>query len=76
MLIKVEAYSDYKANERPKSLIIMNKSLKIIEILDRWYGEDHDYFKVKAEDDFTYIIRYDRQGDAWELVMMEKGRQP
>lgn len=72
MLIKVEAYSGYKANERPKSLIIMNKALKIIEILDRWYGEDHDYFKVKAEDDFTYIIRYDRQGDVWELVMMER----
>ncbi len=72
MIISVEAYSGYKANERPKALVIRDKRLEVKEVLDRWYGEEHDYFKVRAEDGFIYIIRYDRFKDEWELVMMEK----
>lgn len=71
--IKVEAYSGYKANERPISFTIRDKILKVKEIIDRWHGEDHDYFKVKADDEYIYIIRYDRERDEWELVMMEMG---
>lgn len=72
MLIKVESYSGYKADERPKALVLGDKRLEIKEVIDRWYGTDHDYFKVSAEDGFVYIIRHDRPGDEWELVMMEK----
>lgn len=73
MIIKVRAYSGYKANERPTSFFIKDRELRILEVLDRWYGEGHDYFKVKADDAYTYIIRYDHKRDEWELVMMEKG---
>ncbi|MBI5492900.1 MAG: hypothetical protein HY893_08215 [Deltaproteobacteria bacterium] len=72
MLIKVESYSGYKADERPKALVMGDKRLEIKEVIDRWYGADHDYFKVMAEDGFVYIIRHDRFRDEWELVMMER----
>ncbi len=72
MLIKVESYSGYKANEKPTALVIGKKRLEIKEVIDRWYGTDHDYFKVSAEGGFVYIIRYDKFRDEWELVMMEK----
>lgn len=74
ILIKVEAYSGYKANERPCSFTIRERVFEVEDILDRWFGEDHDYFKLKANDKNTYIIRYDREKDEWELVMMERGK--
>ncbi len=72
-IIEVNAYSGYKANERPVSFRIRERVFEVKEILDRWYGEDHDYFKLRADDDHTYLIRYDRKSDEWELLMMEKG---
>lgn len=74
MKIKVKTYSGYKTNERPTSFVIGERIFKVEEVLDRWYGEDHDYFKLRADDDCTYIIRYDRAEDEWELTMMEDRR--
>ena len=39
-----------------------------MEILDRWFGEDHDYFKVRADDGGVYVLRYNRCEDGWELT--------
>ncbi len=71
MRIKVKAYSGYKAEERPISFSIGEKELKVEELVDRWYGEDYEYLKLRADDRCTYIIRYNRDEDFWELVMME-----
>lgn len=71
--IKVEAYSGYKAEERPRSMTIGDRTLEVKAVVDRWYGLDHDYFKVLADDGYIYIIRHDRASLAWELVMMEVG---
>lgn len=73
ILIKVDSYSGYKADERPLSITIGENTIKVTDLLDRWYGEDHEYFKLKAEDGCTYIIRRDLKLDEWELIMMEKG---
>lgn len=75
IIIKVETYSGYKADERPLSFSIGERVFRIDEILDRWYGEDHEYFKLRAEDMATYIIRHDMKADEWELVMMEAGKK-
>lgn len=74
MRIKVNSYSGYKAEERPISFCIGEKELKIEELVDRWYGEDYEYFKLRADDRCIYIIRYNRNEDFWELVMMEGGK--
>lgn len=77
MDIKVECYSGYKAQERPVRIISAGKDLSVEEVLDRWYGEDHDYFKVRAEDGNIYILKYSREDDKWELTMFErKGLSP
>lgn len=71
MKIEVRSYSGYRAEERPVAFSIGDKELKIKEVIDRWYGEDYEYFKVKAEDECTYILKYDAEIDEWELLMME-----
>ncbi len=69
--LKVETYSGYKADERPVSFTILNRTLQVKEILDQWYGVDHTYYKLIADDSNLYIIRHDREMDEWEMVMME-----
>jgi hypothetical protein len=76
MYIKVECYSGYKADERPLRFRLGGKLLEVEEILDRWYGEEHDYFKLRAEDGNKYLLRHGRKEDVWELTMFEGKNLP
>jgi len=76
MIIHVECYSGYKANERPVSFTIDGKKLMVEEILDRWYGEDYTYFKLRADDRNIYILKYQAERDEWEMVMFESPHSP
>jgi len=71
IVLKVETYSGYKADERPVSFALHDKVFKVKECIDQWYGEGYAYFKVKADDGCTYIMRHHMDNDQWELIMME-----
>lgn len=66
--IEVIAYSGYKSNERPLRFVLNDKSVEISGVLDRWYGEEHDYFKVLADDGCVYLLKWHRSLDIWFLV--------
>jgi len=76
MKIKVECYSGYKANERPLRFFIGDRVLEVRELLDRWVGEDADFFKVAVDDGNNYILKYDRQKDCWELTTYSAPTRP
>lgn len=65
--IKVVEYSGYKVNERPVRFQIGGAELEVVEILDRWYGQEHDYFKVRASDNRVYILKWHRTLDFWSI---------
>lgn len=65
--IDVRCYSGYKANERPVSFSIGDKSLNVEKLIDKWYGVDYTYFKLIADDGNVYILKYDEFKDEWEL---------
>jgi len=66
--IEVSAYSGYKANERPLSFVLDQERIEVRDVLDRWYGEEHDYFKVLAGDGRVYLLGWQRNLDQWLLV--------
>jgi len=66
--IKVVAYSGYKANERPLRLLLDDEDLEVEQIIDRWYGEDHDYFKCLTNDRQVYLLKWHRIRDQWFLL--------
>ena len=66
--IEVEAYSGFKANERPKAFSVAGRRVEVEEVVEMWRGERHDYFKIKGDDGQRYTIRYDRGQDGWELL--------
>jgi hypothetical protein len=68
MKIRVESYDGYRAGEKPLRFHLGRKRREVMEIIDRWYGEDHDYFKVRADDGGVYVLRYGRSEDGWELT--------
>ena len=66
-VIQVDCYSGYKANERPINFTVRGRRLMVEEIIDRWYGINHSYFKILANDQKTYFIKYDQDEDLWTL---------
>lgn len=73
--IQVEAYSGYKANERPVAFVFQGRRWEISEILDRWYEGGLnpeqpvvDYFKVKTADGSVFILRHEAKTDAWTVL--------
>lgn len=75
--IEVVGYSGYKADERPLCFVLEGRELRVKDVLDRWYGEEHDYFKVLAEDGKAYLIRRHRILDQWFVVkIMDSEHKP
>ena len=65
--IEVFSYSGYKANERPLSFVLGEETLRVKKIVKRWRGEDHDYFRVLADDGEAYLLKWNRNQDHWTL---------
>jgi len=74
-MLKVKCYSGYRINERPISFTINNREFLIKEILDQWHGPGCLYFKVRDENNHTYILKYDQNQDLWELEFFRKGKE-
>lgn len=66
--IDVSAYSGYKANEKPLAFTVDGLKRDVVQVVDRWYGVEHDYFKVLAGDGKVYLLRWHRILDLWFLV--------
>src|SRR5215470_6151428 len=63
--IYVDAYSGYKANERPRQFVLEEEVYEIAAVLDRWYEPNAMYFKVRTVDGKTFLLRYDERDDDW-----------
>ena len=72
MDVSVQSYAGYRAEERPRSFTLNGHAYEVREILDRWFGPDHSYFKVRAQDGITYLLKYDSAADLWTLEVMVK----
>jgi hypothetical protein len=65
--IYVDAYSGYRANERPVRFTVDEQMFEIAQVEDRWYEPDAEYLKVRTMDGRRYILRYSERNDAWSL---------
>lgn len=69
MNVRVECYSGYKAEERPVRFQLDEQDRIVEEILDQWHSPDATYFKVRADDGSTYVLKHvlSPQQDLWTL---------
>lgn len=66
--IEVAAYSGYKTNERPLYFVVDQQKYQVTKVLDRWCGQNHDYFKVLADDGQVYTLKWQRYLDVWFIL--------
>ena len=71
--IRVECYAGYRGEETPQRFHLGSRTVDVMDVLDRWLGPDHRYFKVRGADGSTYILRHDVASHAWELTMYDRG---
>ncbi|HEX6212418.1 MAG TPA: hypothetical protein VF136_16680 [Methylomirabilota bacterium] len=72
-MLRVECYAGHRGEETPRALVLGERRIEVTEVLDRWLGPDHRYFKLRGHDGDTYIVRHDISSGAWELTLFESG---
>jgi uncharacterized protein (UPF0128 family) len=77
MNVEVTCYSGYKADERPLCFRLGGKQYSVEEVLDRWYGPEHVFFKVRASDGNLYILSRSsaRSEGHWSLMSFRDTRR-
>jgi len=65
--IRVECYAGYRADERPLRFTLGGHVLKVCEVEDRWHSPGVMYFRVRADDGNSYVLRHDECMDVWTL---------
>jgi len=78
MKLRVECYSGSKADERPVRFHLGDQLRIVDEILDRWYGPDASFFKVRADDGNLYILRQSTSSPEheWTLEAFRELKRP
>ena len=72
-MIKVECYAGYRGEESPVRFHLGERSIEVMEILDRWIAPAHRYFKLRGDDNGIYILRHATEDDTWEMTMFDSG---
>lgn len=65
-------YAGYRGEQEPREFSLGKRSVRVIEVVDRWIAPDHRYFKCRGSDGDIYILRQDTATDCWELTMYAK----
>jgi hypothetical protein len=58
--------------DEPRSFSIGGRRVGVAEVIDRWLGVDHRYFKLRGDDGAVYIVRHDERRDSWELAVYDR----
>jgi len=72
MKLVVQCYSGHKADQRPIRFQLGDHRYEVEEILDQWYGPDHVFFKVRADDGNHYILQHQEAADEWTLASFRR----
>ncbi len=72
--IHVECYAGYRADERPLRFTLGRRVFEVQEVEDRWQSPGVRYFRVRANDSNSYVLRHDEGRDIWTAVMAQRGR--
>jgi hypothetical protein len=71
--VGVECYAGHRGEQTPRTLILGDRRIDVVEVLDAWLAPDHRYFKLRGTDGDTYLVRHDERSNTWELTMFRAG---
>ncbi len=68
MDVRVDCYAGHRGEETPRRVVIAGRTVEVLEVVDRWYGPDYRYFKLRGDDGSVYLLRHDEREGRWEIV--------
>jgi hypothetical protein len=71
--VRVECVESLGGEAIPRAFYLGDRRIEAVEVLDRWPGRDHRYFKVQGSDGGLYILRHDTPSGEWEITLFEHG---
>jgi hypothetical protein len=69
--IEVIAYSGYRGEETPRTILLNWKRIEVVEILRQWVEERSDnrktrrFYQIRGSDGGLYTIYYDEKSMEW-----------
>lgn len=76
LMLSVECNAGVNGEREPQAFSMGKRRVIVDEVIDRWLATDYQYFKVRADDNGTYILRYDANRAIWEMTLFDSGRTP
>ena len=67
-VVRVECYAGYRGEQEPRRFTASGVTVEVVEVVDRWQGPDHRYFKVEGSDGAVHLLRHDEVADMWERI--------
>ena len=71
--IDVECYAGYKGEQTPRAIVLGDRQIAVVDVIDQWLAPDHRYFKVRGEDGDIYLVRQDVVSGEWTLTLFQRG---
>ena len=71
MRVHVEARHGSGQDAQPIRFDLGGGTIEVTEVLDRWDGEDAVLFRVRGDDEHTYVLRRNQTyglADSWEMA--------
>ena len=74
MRIQIEFCADDHGVATPRRVHVDERQIEVLELVDRWFGLDYCYIKVRGHDGSVYILRLDETQAEWELTMFQRAQ--
>jgi len=71
----VECERDPNRGEIPVRFGWPDRMWQVVELIDRWEGDEDTYFRVRTEDASTYILRQNRVSGVWQIHFFRRGSE-
>lgn len=68
--------TNFDNSGKPYSFQIGEREFYIKEIMDQWLGQEHQFYKVRADDGNIYILKHSSTTNIWELEYFKKEPPP
>ena len=68
-VIRVDSCPGHRGESTPCRFYLGTREVAVEEVVDRWRGDDHRYFKVRGDDGDLYILRHEPGREHWELTL-------
>ncbi len=77
MKIEVECQTGYRGEERPVRFRLEGREYVVQEVVDQYYGPEHIFFKIRADDCHEYVLRHQTSvpDGSWDLISFRERRQ-